>query len=53
VSSFANLALALAYYLQGGWKKARMMVEAPPPEEEGFEEALGTREPGGALRPAG
>jgi putative MATE family efflux protein len=53
VSSFANLALALAYYLQGGWRKARMMVEPPPSEEEGFEEALGTREPGGALRPAG
>jgi putative MATE family efflux protein len=53
VSSFANVALAVAYYLQGGWKKARMMVEAPPSEEEGFEEALGTREPGGALRPAG
>jgi Na+-driven multidrug efflux pump len=52
VSSFANVALALAYYLQGGWKKARMMVEALPPEE-GFEEALGTREPGGALKPAG
>jgi Na+-driven multidrug efflux pump len=53
VSSFANLALAVAYYLQGSWRKARMMVEPPPSEEEGFEEALGTREPGGALRPAG
>jgi Na+-driven multidrug efflux pump len=51
VSSFANVALSVAYYLQGGWKKARMLV--PPAEEEIFEEALGTREPGGALKPAG
>jgi putative MATE family efflux protein len=52
VSSFANLALSVAYYLQGGWKKARMMAEKPT-DEEMLEEALGTREPGGALRPAG
>jgi putative MATE family efflux protein len=52
VSSFANLALALGYYLQGGWKKARMSVQAPA-DEEMLEEALGTREPGGALKPAG
>ena len=52
VSSFANLALSVAYYLQGGWKKARMMAP-PPADEEMLEEALGTREPGGALRPAG
>jgi Na+-driven multidrug efflux pump len=52
VSSFANLALSVIYYLQGGWKKARMMAP-PPAEEEMLEEALGTREPGGALRPAG
>jgi Na+-driven multidrug efflux pump len=52
VSSFANLALSVIYYLQGGWKKARMMAPAPE-EHEMLEEALGTREPGGALRPAG
>jgi Na+-driven multidrug efflux pump len=52
VSSFANVALSVAYYLQGGWKKARMLVP-PPAKEEIFEEALGTREPGGALKPAG
>jgi putative MATE family efflux protein len=52
VSSFANVALSIAYYLQGGWKKARMMAPAPA-DEEMLEEALGTREPGGALRPAG
>jgi Na+-driven multidrug efflux pump len=52
VTSFINLALALAYYLQGGWKKARMTIE-PVDEQECEEEALATREPGGALNPAG
>jgi len=52
VSSFANLALSLAYYLQGGWKKARMGLDLPA-DEEMLEEALATREPGGALKPAG
>ena len=52
VTSFINLALALAYYLQGGWRKARMAVE-PIDEQEIEEEALATREPGGALNPAG
>ncbi len=54
VSSFANLALSLAFYLHGGWKEARMHV--PPTiakEEELAEEALATREAGGALNPAG
>jgi putative MATE family efflux protein len=53
VSSFANVALAVGYYLQGGWKKARMSVEQPCPPEETTEEALATREAGGALNPAG
>src|SRR4051794_2980924 len=53
VSSFVNLALALAFYLQGGWKKARMTIEQRPDEEECTEEALATRETGGALNPAG
>jgi hypothetical protein len=52
VSSFANLALSLAYYLQGGGRKARMSLELPA-DEEMLEEALATREPGGALKPAG
>jgi putative MATE family efflux protein len=52
VTSFINLALAIAYYWRGGWRKARMDVGAPA-EEETTEEALGTREPGGALNPAG
>lgn len=51
VSSFANVALSIAYYLQGGWKKARMLV--PPPADELLEEAEATREAGGALNPAG
>ena len=53
VTSFINLALAIAFYLQGGWKKARMTVEDRPDEDECTEEALATREPGGALNPAG
>ena len=54
VSSFANVALSVGYYLQGGWKKARMDVGGPPQSEEVCtEEALATREPGGALNPAG
>jgi putative MATE family efflux protein len=53
VSSFANVALAIAYYLQGGWRKARMTAEERPDQEETTEEALATREAGGALNPAG
>ena len=52
VTSLINLALATAFYLQGGWRKARMTVE-PIDDEECTEEALATREPGGALNPAG
>ena len=52
-SSFANLALAIAFYLHGGWRKARMRVEERPSEDECVEEAHATREPGGALNPAG
>jgi putative MATE family efflux protein len=52
VTSFLNLALALGYYLQGGWKKARMQI-GPVDEQEVVEEALATREAGGALKPAG
>jgi putative MATE family efflux protein len=52
-SSFANVVLAVAYYAQGGWRKARMTAEQRPSEDEATEEALATREPGGALNPAG
>jgi len=53
VSSFVNLALAVGYYWKGGWRKAHMRVEDSPDEAECTEEALATREPGGALNPAG
>ena len=53
VTSFINLALAVAFYVHGGWRKARMTVGERPDEEECIEEALATREPGGALKPAG
>lgn len=52
VTSFINLALAIAFFVHGGWKKARMSI-ARPNQQECMEEALGTREPGGALNPAG
>jgi Na+-driven multidrug efflux pump len=53
VTSLINLALATAFYLHGGWRKARMTVEQRPGDDECTEEALATREPGGALNPAG
>jgi Na+-driven multidrug efflux pump len=51
VTSLINVGLATAYYLNGSWKKARMMVQ--PSDEELLEDAEATREPGGALNPAG
>ena len=53
VTSAFNLALAVGFYLHGGWKKARMTAGEQPCEDETTEEALATREPGGALNPAG
>jgi len=53
VSSLANVALALAFYLHGGWRKARMQIGGRPDDDECLEDALATREPGGALNPAG
>ena len=53
VSSAMNLVMAIAFYLHGGWRKARMTVEERPSEEECVEEAQAMREPGGALNPAG
>jgi putative MATE family efflux protein len=51
VSSFANMAMAIGFYLHGGWRKARM---APPPApEECIEEAHADAEPGGRLNPSG
>ncbi len=51
VTSLINVALSSAFYLQGGWKKARMAAPIDPTEL--LEEAEATREPGGALNPAG
>jgi MATE family, multidrug efflux pump len=53
VTSTINVVLAAAFYLHGGWKKAKMTIEERPDIEECTEEALATREPGGALNPAG
>jgi putative MATE family efflux protein len=51
VSSFANMSLAIAFYLHGGWRKARM---GPPPDPaECLEEAQADAEPGGRLNPSG
>ncbi|MFL6801835.1 MAG: MATE family efflux transporter [Sphingomicrobium sp.] len=52
VTSLINVGLATAYYLKGGWRQARMAPDGPG-EDETTEEALATREPGGALNPAG
>ena len=51
VSSLANISMAIAFYLHGGWKKARMLP--PPTADELLEEAEATREPGGAFNPTG
>jgi len=53
VTSAINLALAIGFYVHGGWRKARMTVGEQPDGDECKEEALATREPGGALNPAG
>jgi putative MATE family efflux protein len=53
VTSLINLAMAGAYYLNGSWRKARMSLAERPENDECTEEALATREPGGALNPAG
>jgi putative MATE family efflux protein len=52
ISSFANMALATAFYLHGGWRRSRM--GAPPPDaQECVEDAQATTEPGGRLNPTG
>lgn len=51
VSSVANISLAIAFYLHGGWKKARMLV--PPSVDDAIEEAEAMMEPGGRLNPSG
>jgi putative MATE family efflux protein len=51
VSSFANLVMAVGFYLHGGWRKGRM--GPPPGPEECVEEAQASTEPGGRLGPTG
>jgi len=51
VSSFANMAMAIGFYLHGGWRKGRMQVPIGP--DEAVEDALGDTEPGGRLNPSG
>jgi len=56
VSSTANVAMAIAFYLHGGWRKGRMDIPrgTPVDEAEAVEEALAAApEPGGRLNPAG
>jgi Na+-driven multidrug efflux pump len=50
-SSFVNMAMAVAFYLHGGWRKGRMHVAAPL--KECVEEAIASAEPGGRMNPAG
>jgi len=50
VASFANMAMALAFYWHGGWRKARMM--APPSADELIEQAESDGEPGGRIAPS-
>ena len=53
VSSFVNVALAIGYYWKGAWRKAQLRVDDLPSDDECIEQAEATREPGGALNPAG
>jgi MATE family, multidrug efflux pump len=50
VGSLAIMAMAIAFYLQGGWRNARM--EAPPSREALIEEAQADGEPGGRINPS-
>jgi Na+-driven multidrug efflux pump len=52
VSSLANMAMAIGFYLHGGWRKQRMMP-TPITTDEAIEEAEATTEPGGRINPAG
>jgi putative MATE family efflux protein len=50
VGSLVIMAMAIAFYLQGGWRNARM--EMSPPREALVEEAQADGEPGGRINPA-
>jgi putative MATE family efflux protein len=51
VSSLANMVMAIAFYLHGGWKQARMGGPIGPIQAR--EEAEAGTEPGGRLNPTG
>jgi putative MATE family efflux protein len=50
VASAANMAMAIGFYLHGGWRAARLMP--PPPADALAEEAEGLTEPGGRINPS-
>ncbi|MGZ8336937.1 MAG: MATE family efflux transporter [Allosphingosinicella sp.] len=50
VSSFLIMAMAIAFYQHGSWRRARMQPVDP---REAFEEAQADCEPGGRLNPSG
>ncbi|HEV2865598.1 MAG TPA: MATE family efflux transporter, partial [Allosphingosinicella sp.] len=52
VSSLANMTMAIAFYLHGGWRKSRMQA-APLDPQEAVEKAQAAAEPGGRLNPSG
>ncbi|HEY0044380.1 MAG TPA: MATE family efflux transporter [Allosphingosinicella sp.] len=52
IGMVATMLMASALYLHGGWRNARI-APRPMDENECIEQAEATREPGGALRPAG
>ena len=49
----ATSVMAVALYLHGGWKTARIAPEDSPDPIECRKRAEAVREPGGALNPAG
>jgi putative MATE family efflux protein len=51
VSSLANMGLAIAFYLHGGWRKQRMMAPLTP--DAAIEEAEATMEQTARLNPSG
>jgi putative MATE family efflux protein len=48
----ATMAMAIALYLHGGWRRNRLAPASQPSELECREQAQSAREPGGALNPA-
>jgi putative MATE family efflux protein len=51
VSSLANMAMAIGFYLHGGWRRQRMMP--PPTADEAIEEAEASMEQTARLNPSG